>query len=256
MHITGNERTYRKLELSCAIEKVGGGIEVCVTDAHTFGTDSFLLSYFAEPKKWETACDLGSGCGIVPLLWFRDNQAAPQKAFAVDVQEQAVQQARLSVERSNLQGRLEVVQADLRQLKKLPGQETVDLVTCNPPYKAWGTGLVSALDSARVARHETMCTLEDVCACGARLLRFGGRFCICQLPERLVDVLETMRRNKVEPKRIRFVQQTVGSAPWLFLVEGKRGTKPFLTIEPPLILKENGAISKEMQQVYSSYGRV
>jgi len=108
----------------------------------------------------------------------------------------------------------------------------------------------------RIARHETLCTLDEVCACAARLLRFGGRFCLCQLPERLVDVLGAMRANKIEPKRVRFVQQRADSAPWLFLVEGKRGAKPFLTIDPPLILRENGGISAEMQRIYANYGKV
>lgn len=237
------------------VEKVGGGIEVHVSPEHTFGTDSFLLSYFAAPKKRDVACDLCSGCGIIPLLWFRELSTAPQKAFAVEVQPQAVQQAQLSASDSALEGRLEVVQADLRFLRQLPGG-CVDLVTCNPPYKAANTGLVSEESSARIARHETLCTVDDVCACASRLLRFGGRFYMTQLPERLVDVLEAMRRNKIEPKRIRFVQQTAGGAPWLFLVEGKRGAKPFLTVEPPLVLKENGEISPEMRRVYASYGRV
>ncbi len=239
-----------------AIEQVGGGVEVCVTPQHTFGTDSFLLSYFAAPKKHETACDLGSGCGIIPLLWFRDKEKMPRHAYSVDVQQQAVDQARISVERSGLTQQLTVVHQDLCTLRTLNGG-TVDLVTCNPPYKAANTGLISRQDSDKIARHETLCTLDDVCACAARLLRFGGRLCMCQLPERLVDVLEAMRRNRIEPKRIRFVQQRWNTAPWLILVEGKRGAKPFLTADPPLLLQnEDGTTSPEMCRVYSSYGKV
>jgi len=126
-------------------------------------------------------------------------------------------------------------------------------VTCNPPYKAANTGLVSAGQSALIARHETLCTLDDVCACAARLLRFGGRLCMSQLPERLVDVMEAMRRHRVEPKSIRFVAQEAGMAPWLFLIEGKRGAKPFLTVDPPILLQESGRISREMERVYASY---
>lgn len=237
-------------------ERVGGGVEICVSDAHTFGTDSFLLSYFAAPKRKDVVCDLCSGCGVVPFLWFRDPERAPQKAFAVDVQRQAVRQMGMSAAWSGLERRLVPVHADLCGLQELPGHRTVDLVTCNPPYKAADTGLISGGESARIARHETLCTLDDVCACAARLLRFGGRFYMCQLPERLVDVLETMRRRKIEPKRIRFVQQWAGGAPWLFLVEGKRGAKPFLTVDPPLVLRENGEISPEMKLVYTGYGKV
>ena len=241
------------MDFAYRIERLCEGVEVCVSDEHTFGTDSFLLSYFAAPRRRDTVCDLGAGCGIIPLLWFRSEVTAPRRAFAVDVQEQAVRQTALSVERSGLQERLVPVQADLRALKKLPDCESVDLVTCNPPYKAANTGLVSAGQSALIARHETLCTLDDVCACAARLLRFGGRLCISQLPERLVDVMEAMRRHRVEPKSIRFVAQEAGMAPWLFLIEGKRGAKPFLTVDPPILLKENGRISREMERVYASY---
>ena len=237
-------------------ERVGGDVSICVTGLHTFGIDSFLLSDFAAPRKKDVACDLCSGCGIVPLLWFRDRGRAPGRAFAVDVQEQAVAQMKLSVEWSGLGEGLVPLHADLCGLTALPGYSTVDLVTCNPPYKARGTGLLSAEEGVRIARHETLCSLDEVCACAARLLRFGGRFCLCQLPERLVDVLGAMRANKIEPKRLRFVQQRADSAPWLLLVEGKRGAKPFLTIDPPLILRENGGVSEEMQRIYANYGKV
>lgn len=238
------------------IEKIGGSIEVCVSPAHTIMTDSFLLSYFAAPKQIDTAVDLCSGCGIVPLLWMRGPESAPKKAYAVEVQDQAVMQAEESIRRSGLGCRLEVLHTDLCELKLLPEGKMADLVTCNPPYKAPDTGLVSASESSRVARHETLCSLDDICACAARLLRFGGRFSLCQLPERLVDVLETMRRHKIEPKRIRFVQKEADTAPWLFLVEGKRGAKPFLQVEQPLVLHRNGDISMEMQVIYKDYRKV
>lgn len=219
-------------------EELGGGVAVCVSAAHTFGTDSFLLSAFAAPRRKDIVCDLGTGCGIIPLLWFRDDNA-PQKAFGVDIQPQAIHQLRASLERSGLgEDRFAPVLADLRDLRdKLP-MGGLDLVTCNPPYKAGGTGILSQSDSDRIARHETLCTLDDVCAAAARLLRFGGRLYMCQLPERLVDVCATMRQNRIEPKRIRFVQKNAHTAPWLILVEGKRGSKPFLRVEPPLLLDE------------------
>lgn len=243
------------VDFTHSIEQIGGGMELVVTPEHTFGTDSFLLSRFAAPKKRETACDLCTGCGIVPLLWFR-GEDAPRLAYGVDLRRRAVEQLRLSVERSGLGGRVEPVEADLRDLRGRVPLGGLDLVTCNPPYRARGTGLLSREESARVARHEVECTLEDVCRAAAGLLRFGGRFCMCQMPERLVDVLSAMREHKLEPKRLRFVQQTASSAPWLVLVEGKRGAKPFLQLESPLVLRENGEISAEMAQIYGMYGRV
>lgn len=236
-------------------ESVGGGVEVWVSKRHTFGTDSFLLSDFAAPRRRELACDLGSGCGIVPLLWFR-GEAAPREAWAVDIQPEAVALLRRSVERSGLKGRLHPLEWDLRKWRqKLPAGR-FDLVTCNPPYNAAGTGIPSAAGSDLIARHETLCTLDDVCAAAAGLLRFGGRLCLCQLPERLVDVFAAMRGHRIEPKRLRTVHQRAGDAPWLVLVEGRRGAKPHLRMEPPLLLREGEDPSPEMERIYRHYGRV
>ena len=232
---------------------MGGGINICVSNAHTFGTDSFLLSYFANPKKYEIACDLCTGCGIIPLLWLR-KELALKKAYAVDIQKAAYEQMLKSAEFSGLSDNFVPVHSDLKALDGLPFGE-FHLVTCNPPYKAENTGIMSESESDRIARHETMCTIDDVCKAAKKLLRFGGRLCICQLPERIVDVLSVMRENNIEPKRIRFVQNKANTAPWLILVEGKLGAKPFLQIDKPLIMrKENGEMSEELQDIYSMYG--
>ena len=220
-------------------EVLGGGISVCVSKEHTFGTDSFLLSAFAAPRRRDTVCDFGSGCGIIPLLWFRDANA-PKRAFAVDIQPQAIEQMYASVRQSGLhEERFSVIHADLRTLHAVPPLAGLDLVTCNPPYKAANTGIISQTESDRIARHETLCTIDDVCQSAARLLRFGGRLCLCQLTERLPDVLLSMRAHGIEPKRLRFVQKNAHSAPWLFLVEGKRGSRPFLQVEPPVLIEES-----------------
>lgn len=237
------------------IEDVGGGVKICVSAEHTFGTDAFLLSHFARPKASDIACDLGSGCGVIPLLWFR-GENAPRHVDAVDIREQAVEQMKISMELSGLGERFEPVLADMRDLKGRLGFGGYGLVTCNPPYKTVGTGVMSKSETDKIARHETLCTIDDCCAAASRLLRFGGRFCVCQLTERLADVIEAMRRHKLEPKRLRFVQKDKDSAPWLVLVEGKRGSKPFLSAEPTLLLYEDGEASAEMRDIYSMFGKI
>ena len=231
-----------------------GGIKVCVSDTHTFGTDAFLLSYFALPGKNNTACDLGTGCGIIPLLWLRDRLV--KNACAVDIQKQAIDQLAETVRINALEDRLSPVLADLRYLKGILPFGRFDLVTCNPPYNAGGSGVMSRDENDKIARHETLCTMDDCCRAASRLLRFGGRFCMCHLPERLADVLEAMREHKIEPKRLRFVQKDKDSAPWLVLIEGKRGSRPFLKAEPSLLLYENGETSPEMQIIYKNFGHI
>ena len=124
----------------------------------------------------------------------------------------------------------------------------------NPPYKPVGTGIQSMSQSAAIARHELCCNIEDAVKAAAYLLKYGGRFCMCHRPERLVDTLELMRQYKLEPKRLRFVQDRQGEQPFLFLVQGQKGAKPFLRVEPLLIINEDdGRLSSEMRDIYGTY---
>ncbi len=234
----------------CSFEEIYGGLKICVTPDHKFGTDAFLLSDFSQIRRKDTAIDLGTGCGIIPLLWFREMADAPKIAYGVDIQPKAVWQFRQTVEACGLGQRLIPVEADLKDLKGRVPMGSFDLVTCNPPYKAASTGILNQMDSHTIARHEVLCSIGDVCKAAARLLKFGGRLCICQRPERLLDTLEAMRQAKVEPKRLRFVQKQGDTAPWLFLVEGRQGGKPYLKVEAPFIVQEEGGFSKELQAVY------
>lgn len=232
-------------------ETLGENLSICVSPDHKFGTDSFLLADFAAPKRKETACDLGTGCGIIPLLWFRRRLDAPRQAFGVELQQKGVFQLTQTINRHReLVGRITGIHSDLKELAgKLPAGG-FDVVTCNPPYKPAQTGILSRSDPDKIARHETACTIGDVSAAAARLLRFGGRLCLCQRPERLTDVLEALRQNGLEPKRLRFVQQRQEKAPWLFLVEARKGGKPFLRVEPPLLVEGEGGFSPELLRIY------
>lgn len=231
-------------------EPLGEQYTIQVSKSHKFGTDAFLLAHFAGVRPGELCCDLGSGCGIIPTLWFRWG-LAPQKAYAVELQEQGCRQMAATVTANRLEARLVPIHGDLRALGNAVPRGQLQVVTCNPPYKLAGHGVPCPDGNRLTARHEVDCTLEDVCATAAGLLRFGGRFCLCQRPERLVDILETMRACRLEPKRLRLVQQRPDKAPWLVLVEGRRGGKPFLTVEPPLVVEQaEGGFSAEMMGIY------
>lgn len=232
-------------------EPLPGGLRLWVSPRHKFGTDAFLLSAFAAPQGG-LACDLGSGCGIIPALWFQNAETAPKQVYAVDLQEEAVAlMSRSAAEGGLPKGRFIPVLEDLRRLTLPKGR--FDLVTCNPPYKAAGHGILSSGEAHRTARHETQCTLDEVCGAAASLLQYRGRFCICQRPERLADAVCAMRAHNLEPKRLRFVQQRPEKAPWLFLLEGRRGGKPFLQVEPPLIMEGPSGLSDELLRIYGSY---
>lgn len=232
-------------------EYLGGGITAVVSEAHSFGTDAVLLAHFASPGKRAVCCDLGSGCGIIPLLWCRHEGG---RITAVELQLLGVKQIEEAIELNSLSDRLTAVNADLRDLKGRVPFGCFDLVTMNPPYKASGAGIESSSAPDKIARHETMCSLSEVCAAAAKLLNFGGRFCVCIRPERLCELFCEMRSAEVEPKRLRLVAKCPGKAPWLVLVEGRRGGKSGMTVMPDLFVHgEDGGYSAEMKEIYGDY---
>lgn len=235
------------------LEPLGGGIKIIVSDEHKFWTDTVLLADFSLPKKTDLACELGSGCGAIPLIWAR--RGTLKKVSAVEIQENACSMLSRSVSLNGLEDKIDVVCADLRELKGILPLSAYDLVVCNPPYKAQGAGIKSANASRLIARHETDCTMDDIAAAAASLLNFSGRLCMCQRPERLSDVICAMRNNGIEPKRLRFVQQRPQKPPKLFLIEGRRGGKPGgLIVEPVLFIEgSDGGFSEEMLSIYGEY---
>lgn len=228
-------------------EQLGTDLSICVSPIHKFGTDAFLLSDFAAVRHKDTVCDLGTGCGIIALLLYKN--AKPRHCHAVDIQVQAIDQLKQTLSHNQIDA-ITPVLGDLKSLDLPKG--SFDVVTCNPPYKADGAGILSELTAEKIARHEVLCTIEDVCNTASSLLKFGGRVCICQRPERLCDVLCAMRAAKLEPKKIRFIAKHANEAPWLFLVEGKKGSKPFLQTLPTLAVytDDDTEFSPEMQVIY------
>ncbi len=239
------------MDQSIKQEPIGEGRHIFVSPHHTFGTDAVLLANFANPKKNDRAVDLGTGCGIIAFLMLRDDKC--QTAYGVDISKEAIDLANLTKQEFGFE-RFVPVLSDLKDLKgKVPfGSNT--LITCNPPYKASGTGIKNPDNVKSVARHEVECSLEDIIAVSSKLLQTGGRLCMCQRPERLADVMALMRKYKVEPKRLRLVCKCVGKSPWLFLIEGKRCANAALTVEPTLYVEDgNGNFSDEMIKIYGSY---
>ena len=222
-------------------ECLGGGRFVYVSDGCTFGADALLLAAFSRPPAWGTVrdreriCDLGTGSGILPLPWHtvpRHPDAPPIDAVELDAQAAAL--AARSRSENGLTGRIQVIQADWSRLAPLLEAGRYDRVTCNPPYFAAGTGRKSHSPERLLARHESPTGLRDLCESAARLLKNGGRFCLCHRPERLADVLSVLRQARLEPKRLGFAHHTPGSAPFLFLCEARKNGRPGLDVLPPL----------------------
>lgn len=232
-----------------SFEKLKNGCEIAVTKEHTFGTDAFLLADFAAVRHKDTVCDLGTGCGIIAILM--KLRYEPKAVFGVDIQTQAIEQFKISIERSGFDD-VTPLCMDLKALKEPAPLGICDCVTCNPPYKAANAGIESEMTAQRIARHEILCNIDDVCRAGSRLLKYGGKMCICNRPERLADVISAMKNNDIEPKTLRFVSKTPDDAPWLFLIEGKKGGKSFMKVMPQLYMNSNGGVSDELRAIYGS----
>lgn len=233
-------------------EYLGSGISVIVSDEHGFGTDAVLLADFASPKRKEKACDFGTGCGIIPMIWCRNECAS--HISAVEIQKQGFEQAVESAKISGMEEKVTVYNEDLKNIKEFLESCSLDVVTMNPPYKAADSGIKSAAQAELIARHEVMCNLDDICKSAAYLLKFGGRLCMCNRPERLSDTIYSMKQAGIEPKRLRFVVKRPDTRPWLFLIEGKKGSKPFLNVDPLLIMYgDDGNLSEEVINIYGEY---
>ncbi|MBQ8825904.1 MAG: methyltransferase [Oscillospiraceae bacterium] len=230
-----------------SFELLQNNIEICVSKEHKFGTDAFLLADFAKPRHKDKVCDLGTGCGIIPLLM--KIKFSPKELYGVDIQAQAIEQFDITVEKNGLEN-IHPVKADLKELWEGCPKGSFDVVTCNPPYKAANAGIESLGEAQKIARHEILCNINDVCRAASRLLKFGGRLCICNRPERLADVICAMRENNIEPKLLRFVSKTAEDASWLFLIEGRLGGKPFMKVIPPLFVQDGDGFSKELLSIY------
>lgn len=227
-----------------------GKIKMYVSEDHRFGTDAFLLAYYAGIRSTSIVCDLCTGCGIIPLIFCKN--ANPKLIYAMDIQEEAIALLRKTVEENSLQNIVKPLLCDLRNIPQdVLKYESVDIVTANPPYMTGGSGFVKESEAQAIARHELMCTVEDVCSAAAKLLKYGGFLKMCHRPERLGDVICAMRANKIEPKSVTFVFNSINDKPWLFLVSGKKGANSGMIIEKPMILRnDDKSYTEEYSRLY------
>ena len=211
-------------------------------------TDSVLLGAFARGIRAEKIIDLGCGAGVLTVLLSAARPSA--RICAVELQEQACRLCRenMAVNGFDTGG---IVCADLREHRSLFPAGSFDLVISNPPYFAGNSGYAAPDVRRAAARDERFCTLEDLCRAAGYLCRWGGSFALVHRPERLSELFCTMTAFGLEPKRLRLVQHRAGAAPNLVLVEGRRGGRPSLRIEPPLILTgADGSDSPEAREIY------
>lgn len=227
-----------------------------------FGMDAVLLSAYVQMKKARRGLDLGTGNGIIPILLSDRTDCA--HLTGLEIQPASADLAERSIRLNGLEDRISIVRGDIKEADRMFAAASFDFITCNPPYRPAGSGKVSGTrkneslpdrpedaDPRAIARHELLCTFDDVTRAAAKLLRPGGRFYLVHRPLRLAELLSKLCACRLEPKRMRLVYPHVDEAPNLVLLDCVRGGAPELRVEPPLIVYEkDGSYTPELLQIY------
>lgn len=214
-----------------------------------FGMDAVLLSGFVNVRDGAEVVDLGTGNGILPILLSAKTEA--KHFIGLEIQKSSAELARRSVDLNDLNDRIRIVEGDLREASALFGKGSFDTVVTNPPYMENRRGLLSPKGEIAIAKHEVFCDLKDVIRESAALLKDGGSFFMVHRPFRLTEIMTYMHDANLEPKRLRLVYPYADREPNLLLIEGRRGGKPFLTVEKPLIIYlEPNVYTDELRQDY------
>ncbi len=214
-----------------------------------FGMDSSLLSSFVRVKSQDRVLDLGTGTGILPILL--EAKTKGEHFTGLEIQEESADMARRSVLHNHLEEKIEIITGDIKEASAIFGHVSFDVVVTNPPYMIGQHGLKNETDAMTIARHETLCTLDDILRESAKLLPFKGRFYMVHRPFRLAEILSKMVAYKIEPKRMRLVYPYVDKEPNMVLIEGVRGGNSRMTVEKPLIVYEkDGSYTQEVLELY------
>ncbi|EOZ4026623.1 tRNA1(Val) (adenine(37)-N6)-methyltransferase [Staphylococcus pseudintermedius] len=214
----------------------------------SFSTDALLLGHFTEVRKRDRILDMCAGNGVIPLLL---SDKGNNVITGVEIQPQLVNMAVRSVQYNHLENRITMVEMDINALIQAYSPAQFDLITCNPPYFKANQTNQHQLEAHKIARHEIYCTLDDCLRVSNHLLKEGGRVVMVHRAERMLDLFESMRHYRIEPKRLHMIFSKPGKAAQTIVVEGRKGGRQGLDIAPPFyIYDEQGDYTPEMKEIY------
>ena len=220
-------------------------------DGFCFGIDSVLISDFAKNiKKNSKVIDLGTGTGIINILL--SGKTEETDFVGVEIQKEVAEMAERSIKLNNLENRIKIINENILNLKNIYSNKSFDVVVTNPPYKKMDTGILNNENKKNISRHEITAKLEDFINIASYLLKDYGEFYMVHRPERLVDIFEIMRKEKIEPKLIRFVCPNKNKEPNLVLIKGVKLGKSFLKFENNLyVYNEDGTYTDDILKIYN-----
>ena len=221
------------------------------TEKFCFGMDAVLLSSFAQVKEGENVLDMGTGTGIIPILL--EAKTEGKHFTGLEIQSESAEMAGRSVALNNLCAKIDIVEGDIKEATKIFGKNIFNVITVNPPYMNDLHGIKNPEMPKAIARHEVLCTLEDVVREAAGVLKQNGRLYMVHRPHRLVEIIQAMKNYKLEPKRIRFVHPYEDKEANMVLIEALKGGKSMVKIEKPLIVyKDVNVYTDELLEMYGN----
>ena len=226
-------------------------------DGLTFGTDAFLLAAYIKENKRARAAELGCGTGIISLLCAAKEKLS--KIYSFEVQESFYDITVRNVTNNNFSDRVIPRLADVRNISSADTDGELDVVFANPPYMKTTSGKRNDADEKFIARHEVMGTIDDFCASAKRLLKHGGKFYVVWRPDRLIDLIASLRKNSLEPKLMTFIHSDTESEPSMVLISATKGGKADIKVSAPLFLHDttstqNGSrpLSMKAEKIYDT----
>ncbi len=215
-----------------------------------FGMDAVLLSHFAKCNNGAKMLDMGTGTGIIPII-----MAATTPVGCIDaleIQKESADMARRSISLNQLDDTIHIITGDIKEASSILEPSSYDVITTNPPYMNDNHGLKNPDLPKAIARHEILCTLEDVIREGSKLLKANGHFFMIHRPFRLAEIITTLKKYKLEPKGLRLVHPYIDKEPNMVLLEAVKGGNPMIKIQPPLIVYD--APGEYTDEIYRIYG--
>ena len=229
-----------------------GGLQILQAEkGYRYSLDPILLAHFIAVKSGCKIVDLGTGCGIIPLVLATLNQSC--QFIGIERQDSLAKRAVQNVELNGLSEQITIVPRDIRQIKEILPAESADVVVTNPPYRRPGTGQVAPNDERAAARHELAGGLSEFITAAKWLLKNGGTFAMIYLAERLPEMLTTLSIAGIEPKRLRMIHSRRNEGAKLLLLEGRKGGQPGLVVEKPLYVYHDGTGRDYSREVLAMY---
>lgn len=244
------------------IDLLNNGYKILQDDkAFCFGIDAVLLANFCDVRKNQTVCDLGTGNGILPLLicgktkskYNCEIENSKIKITGLEIQSQAADMAKKGVELNGLENVVNILEGDIKNVKKILSAQSANVVVSNPPYMTVEQSHENSTDEKSIARHEVLCNLEDIIKAASFLLKSNGAFYMIHRPYRLQEIFSNLEKYHLTPRRMQVVYPKINQTPEMVLIEARPNYKPDLKITPPLIMyNQDGEYTEEMKSILKS----